>query len=159
VLNIVECISLSFVEQSCSFLHHMYSLKCSLKWLFTVWNYFSGCRDISITKCWPTFCTYLIWTKANMFYRENFLEYFFSNWTNRTYYQYDNTIIKEYITVEKIGKGFTLNSTHCTFPLKLVRTYDDFRRQRLSCRDRFIQTYFVLISLYSMLFDAYLFLN
>ncbi len=60
MLNIVECISLSFVEQSCSFLHHMYSLKCSLKWLFTVWNYFSGCRDISITKCWRTFCTYLI---------------------------------------------------------------------------------------------------
>ncbi len=59
VLNIVECISLSFVEQSCSFLHHMYSLKCSLKWLFTVWNYFSGCRDISITKCWRTFCTYI----------------------------------------------------------------------------------------------------
>ncbi len=58
--NILTCISLLFLEPSPSFLHHKYSFKCSLKWLFTFWNYLSGCRDISITKVGRTFCTYLI---------------------------------------------------------------------------------------------------
>jgi hypothetical protein len=59
VYNFLAYISFAFLELSASFLHHKYSFKCSLKWLFAFWNRFSGCRDISITKWWRTFCTYL----------------------------------------------------------------------------------------------------